>query len=169
MKRILYIHLLIFISVSLFSQTTDIILGKRFQNVEFGSTTYRQIKKNFCGQKRRVDKSTSYITTVVKCYKVNYLTVNYVDLGLTFKFKKGGKNKTYKLTKIVLDSLSKDYINYSIQVNKSSVNDVIEKFGNANQNEELKLLYGTNSIFFLYDNALIIRRIEINSNKIIEL
>ncbi len=168
MRRI-YTQLLIFISISLFSQTTDIILGKRFQNVEFGSTTCRQIKKKFRGQKRIVDKSTSYITTVVKCYRANYLTVNYVDIGLTFKFKKGDKNKTYKLTKIVLDSLSMDYINYSIQVNKSTVNDVIEKFGNANQNEDSKLLYGANSIFFLYDKALIIRRIEINSNKIKEL
>lgn len=167
--KILFTQFLIFISVSLLSQTTDIILGKRFENVEFGTTTYRQIKKKFRGQKRIVDKSTSYITTVVKCYKVNYLTVNYIEIGLTFKFKKGDKNKTYKLTKIVLDSLSKDYINYSIQVNKSSVNDVIEKFGNANQHENFKLLYGTNSILFLYDKSLIIRSIEINSNKIKEL
>ena len=167
--RRLYSQLLIFISVSLFSQTTDIILGKRFQNLEFGTSTYRQVKKKFRGQKRTLDKSTSYITTVVKCYKANFLTVNYVNLGLTFKFRKGGKNRTYKLPKIVLDSLSKDYINYSLQVNKSAVNDVIEKFGIANQNEDLKLLYGTNSIFFLYDKTFIIRRIEINSNKIKEL
>ena len=165
MEYKLFIIFILF-SWALYAQTNDIVLAKQFQNVEFKKTTSRQIKHKLRGKKLVKETSSSYVTTFDKCYHVKHLTLTYPNNGLTFIFRKGMPHKKYILTKIILDSLATGYINYSLKVNQSVTNDVIDKYGTPKINENGKLIYGSNSIIFYYDKKSVIRRIEINSNKI---
>ena len=163
-----FIFLLFFSFNYVYSQTNEIILGKRFENFKFDETTYRHVKKHFKGKNKTIEKGIGSVRTVNNCYSQKYITITYYDIGLAFEFKQNIKTKKYLLNTITLDSLSKDYINYSLMVNSSKTNKVVQTFGppkTITYNNEM--IFGTRGIIFTFDKDSVIKKIVINSNKII--
>lgn len=166
MKIKSFIFIYLFLVNYLFSQTNEIILGKRFESFKFNETTIRQVKNHFKGKNKTIEKGISSIRTVNKCYSQKHLTINYFDIGLSFNFRQNNKSKKYLLKSITLDSLSKDYINYSIQVNTSMTKDVIQKFGQPKSIDNEEMVFGSNSLVFKFTKDSIIRQIIIYSNRL---
>lgn len=158
--------LLLLFSLGISAQTDEIILGKRFSNFEFDKTTYRQAKRHFKGKNKTIEKGISCIRTVNKCYSLKHLTLNYYELGLSFNFRQNIQSKKYYLKSITMDSLSVDYINFSLKVNTSKINDFIEIFGQPKATDNNEIIFGSNSLIIKFDKDSVVRKIVINANRL---
>ena len=153
-------------SFGLSAQTNEIILGKRFGNFKFDETTYRQTKRHFKGKNKTIEKGISCIRTVNKCLSLKHLTLNYYELGLSFDFRQSIKSKKYYLRSITMDSLSVDYINFSLNVNTSTTKDFIEIFGQPKTTATNEMIFGSNSLIIKFDKDSVVRQVVINANRI---